>query len=297
VKFVLKFIARLVSGYDLKSSLRSRSKIQRLLSGTGLMILMALLHACVQSPTTTLPALSKEESSWIGERIFANECNLKTACLTSWNTGEDFPSLGIGHFIWYRENQREAFVESFPQLLEFYDSQAVALPGWISERERRDSPWLTREEFQADFDSPRMQQLRDFLNSTRHVQVEFIIRRMHASLPTLMSASERPRAVEQLFLEISRSDSPMGMYALIDYINFKGEGASASERYLGEGWGLLQVLEHVLDTREPGPLMPQFTRAASHILTRRVANSPPERGEQRWLAGWNKRVASYSAQP
>ncbi len=275
----------------------SRNKMQRLLSSAALTLLIALLQACVQAPMTTLPALSREESSWIGERIFANECNLKTTCLTSWNTGEDFPSLGIGHFIWYRENQREVFVESFPQLLAFYDTQGVALPDWISALETRDSPWQTREEFQADFESPRMQELRNFLDSTRHVQVDFIIRRMHASLPTLIAASARPQDVQRLFLEISRSDTPLGMYALIDYINFKGEGTSAAERYLGQGWGLLQVLEYLLDTREPGPLMPQFSRAASHILTRRVENSPPERGEQRWLVGWNNRVASYSAHP
>ena len=29
----------------------------------------------------------------------------------------------------------------------------------------------------------------------------------------------------------------------MDYVNFKGEGVSSSERYRGQGWGLLQVLE------------------------------------------------------
>lgn len=287
----------LVSEHIPKRSPRYRNKMRQLLSSAALSFLIVLLQACIHTPTSTLPTLSREESSWIGERIFANECNLKTACLTSWNTGEDFPSLGIGHFIWYRENQREVFVESFPQLLDFYDAQGVALPGWIAGLEQRDSPWQTREQFLADFESPRMQELRNFLDSTRHVQVDFIIRRMHASLPTLTAASARPKEVQQLFQEISHSDSPLGMYALIDYINFKGEGTSTAERYLGQGWGLLQVLEYILDTREPGPLMPQFTRAASTILTRRVENSPPERGEQRWLAGWNNRVATYSAQP
>ncbi|MES3008635.1 MAG: hypothetical protein V4751_12785 [Pseudomonadota bacterium] len=265
-----------------------------------LLLSMFMLQACTSpsaSISTTLPTLTRTESAWIAERIFANECNLKTECLTSWNTGEDFPSLGIGHFIWYRENQREVFVESFPQLLEFYTAQGVPLPAWISQLEQPDSPWQTREEFQNDFSSPRMLELRTFLDTTRHVQVDFIIRRMHASLPALVAASERPRQVEQLFLEISRSATPVGMYALIDYINFKGEGTSPAERYQGEGWGLLQVLEHLLENRTATPLMPQFTQAASHVLTRRVENSPPERGEQRWLAGWNNRVATYSAQP
>ena len=33
------------------------------------------------------------EKGHIGERIFANECAGKTACLTSWNEGEDFASM------------------------------------------------------------------------------------------------------------------------------------------------------------------------------------------------------------
>ncbi len=262
----------------------------------GMVLVCLLLNACALS-TSTLPALSREDSSWIGARIFANECSLKTACLTSWNTGEDFPSLGIGHFIWYRENQREVFVESFPQLLDFYESQGVALPAWMAQLEQRNSPWQTREEFLGDFESPRMQELRTFLDNTRHVQVSFIIRRMQASLPSLIAASAHPQAMERLFLEISHSETPLGMYALIDYVNFKGEGTAVAERYRGEGWGLLQVLEYILANRDASPLMAQFTKAASDVLTRRVANSPPERGEQRWIAGWNHRVSSYSACP
>ncbi len=37
--------------------------------------------------------------------------------------------------------------------------------------------------------------------------------------------------------------SPNGVYALVDYVNFKGEGTLATERYQDHGWGLLQVLE------------------------------------------------------
>ena len=36
-----------------------------------------------------------------------------------------------------------------------------------------------------------------------------------------------------------------------------------------------------------------FVTAASQVLARRVANAPFERNEQRWLAGWQKRVAAY----
>jgi hypothetical protein len=78
---------------------------------------------------------------------------------------------------------------------------------------------------------------------------------------------------------------------LMDYVNFKGEGVSPSERYRGQGWGLLQVLETMPAT---GPAIPAFVEAADKVLTRRVANSPPARGEARWLAGWRNRLETYT---
>jgi hypothetical protein len=56
-----------------------------------------VLGAC-----TSLAAinLSPAETRRIGNRIWQNECGGTLAGLTSWNTGENFASLGIGHFIW-----------------------------------------------------------------------------------------------------------------------------------------------------------------------------------------------------
>ena len=252
------------------------------------------LFACAQPGVATLPALDATHAAWVGERIFANECNSQVSCLTSWNAGEDFPSLGIGHFIWYRQGQQEAFVESFPQLLAFYREQGVALPAWIDRLPQTDAPWQTREQFQQAVDSDAMRELRTFLDDTRHVQVAFIIRRMEQSLPALLAATSRPREIETLFRQIA-AEQPRGPYALIDYINFKGEGIAPTERYAGQGWGLLQVLEHILDHPDEQPLMNRFAHAAGAVLTRRIANAPPERGEQRWQNGWLNRVQTYAA--
>jgi hypothetical protein len=83
---------------------------------------------------------------------------------------------------------------------------------------------------------------------------------------------------------------PLGPYALVDYVNFKGEGTLESERYKGEGWGLLQVLEAMGD----GPALLEFRRAAELVLSRRVKNSPPGRRESRWLPGWKNRIRTYA---
>ena len=87
------------------------------------------------------------------------------------------------------------------------------------------------------------------------------------------------------------------MYALIDYVNFKGEGSSPSERYQGQGWGLLQVLEHMLDNPDRRPELQRFADSARFVLARRIANAPPERGEQRWALGWNRRIDTYLSPP
>jgi len=76
-------------------------------------------------------------------------------------------------------------------------------------------------------------------------------------------------------------------------VNFKGEGVLHTERYQGQGWGLLQVLEAMDGTSVSGAV-DEFARAASAVLTRRVQNSPAERHESRWLSGWIRRVNSYN---
>jgi hypothetical protein len=95
--------------------------------------------------------------------------------------------------------------------------------------------------------------------------------------------------VQQQFQRLT--DSARGCFALADYVNFKGEGVLATERYRGQGWGLLQVLEQMPDTNNDA--VAAFSRAAAQVLTRRVQNAPPERKESRWLSGWTQRVDNY----
>lgn len=240
-----------------------------------------------------LPVLDASQADWVADRIFQNECNRQLSCLTSWNVGEDFPSLGIGHFIWYRQGQRERFVESFPDLLAYYVARGVDLPDWIAGLPDWASPWPDRESFLADIDSARMQGLREFLSDTRGIQADFIMRRLARSLPALMAASAQPDAVAGTFYRVANSEVPHGMYALIDYVNFKGEGTAMSERYQGQGWGLLQVLETMQSSPQAGTVLQQFAAAARRVLAQRIENAPAERGEERWRQGWNNRTLTY----
>jgi hypothetical protein len=238
-------------------------------------------------------ALSHADVLRIGKKIWQNECNGTIAGLTSWNEGEDFASLGIGHFIWYPKGRRGPFEESFPKLASFISKRCAKLPTLLLGTGEKQCPWNSRTEFLRAQHSTEMNQLRRFLVDTIDLQAEFLIARLESALPKMLAeAAPADRAnVQEQFERLTKS--PQGCYALVDYVNFKGEGVLHTERYQGQGWGLLQVLETMHGTSDAGAV-DEFTRAAKAVLTRRVQNSPAERHESRWLSGWIRRVNSYS---
>lgn len=255
------------------------------------LVIMGALFGLVASAWAQLPTLSDADYQWLGQQIYQNECNSDYQCLTSWNQGENFPSLGIGHFIWYRAGQIEPFEETFPSLLAYLQDQGIAIPDWIQSMAAADSPWTDRASFQSEQNSPRMMELREFLFSTRELQSAFIANRLVQTLPSLLqSTPAQSRAtLETNFYALAQSSTPHGLYALIDYIHFKGSGINEKERYQGVGWGLQQVL---LEMQTDGGL-PAFVAAADKVLSRRVNNAPAQRNENRWLQGWRNRLQTY----
>ena len=226
----------------------------------------------------------------IGRKIWQNECAGSVAGLTTWNAGEEFPSIGIGHFIWYPAGFKGRFEESWPLFVAFARQRGANLPAVALEAH---SPWRTKAEFQADFKSPRMSALRNWLAGNVGLQTDFIIARSHAALPKILAAapgSEKAR-IEANYHKVSTTSQ--GIYALIDYVNFKGDGTQVSERYNGRGWGLLQVLGEMKEVPSGAAAATEFAAAAKRVLSRRIANSPPERGEKRWEEGWHNRCGTY----
>jgi hypothetical protein len=238
--------------------------------------------------------ISHSDALKVGKRVWQNECNGTISGLTSWNQGEDFASLGIGHFIWYPKGRRGPFEESFPKLVSFVSNRSAKLPTVLRGVDRGEPcPWNSRAEFLQAQNTVEMNQLRRFLVDTIDLQAEFLVARLEAALPKMLAeAAPADRTnVQQQFEHLTKT--PQGCYALIDYVNFKGEGVLHTERYRGQGWGLLQVLEAMhgkSDSGAPG----EFARAAKVVLTRRVQNAPADRHESRWLTGWLRRVTSYS---
>ena len=250
-----------------------------------LRVVFSLLLSLGAASAQSVP-LSDAQALAIGKRIWKNECAGTVNGLTSWNKGEDFASLGIGHFIWYPTAAGGPFEESFPKLVAFFGKQGIRVEKWMVGL----CPWKTRAAFVAGFDGARLRRLRALLADTVAAQARFCAQRLEQALPKMLAAApkaERERIRANFYRVASAS---LGMYALIDYVNFKGEGTSPTERYAGQGWGLLQVLEEM----DGGAPLPAFARAADRVLAKRVENSPKARREAQWLPGWRNRVATYA---
>src|SRR4029078_3548485 len=226
--------------------------------------------------------LSNSDALKVGKKVWQNECGGTIVGLTSWNQGEDFASLGIGHFIWYPRGRRAPFEESFPELVKFISTRGAKLPTLLLGVGGQACPWNSRAEFLKAQNSSEMNHLRRFLVDTIDLQPEFLVGRLGAALPKMLAeAAPADRTnVQQQFDRLTKTSQ--GCYALIDYVNFKGEGVLQTERYQGQGWGLLQVLETMHGNPDSAAAL-EFSRTPKIVLTRRVQNAPPDRHESRWL--------------
>ncbi len=241
------------------------------------------------TPAAARAELHPATAAWVGRKVWQNECGGTIEGLVSWNTGEQFASLGIGHFIWYPEGTSGPFEESFPKLAAHLAARGVSVPPWI----RGACPWRTRSEFVAAKGGPQVAALRKLLADTVSLQTELLVMRMESALPKLLTETEASRRpVVRARFEALRGTKE-GTFALIDYVNFKGEGTNPAERYNGQGWGLLQVLEGMRGEPSGGAAVGEFGASAARVLARRVGNAPPARNEAKWLKGWTARVSAY----
>ena len=246
---------------------------------------LEMLHSNVE--------LSAEAKRKIGNKIWQNESNGSVSGLTHWNDGEEFPSMGIGHFIWYPEHFHGRWTESFPLFVAYAQQRGVSsMPTWVTTSKH--CPWPDKASFMRDFNGSRLSSLRSWLADNLPLQTDFIIRTSQQALPKTMSAAPAQfrNRIHANYQKVSTT--PNGVYALIDYVNFKGDGTNPTERYKGQGWGLMWVLMEMRDVPAGQAAASEFSAAAKRCLDRRIQNSPPSRGEKRWQAGWHNRCDTYA---
>lgn len=266
---------------------------------SGTIVTPSRMLACLLVVLATAPsaiharcnvAIDAAEGRALAGKVWRNESGGDFDKILWWNRGEGFASAGIGHFIWYPPGIDGPFKESFPELLEFLSRRGAQMPAWLSDDTARDCPWTTREAFLEHRNGRKASELRRLLTDTMALQAEFMLARVKSALAAIVAdvPARDARLIETRFCALAAT--PAGRYALVDYVNFKGEGIEPGERYRGRGWGLKQVLQAM----EGGlPANEDFANAAARVLARRVRDAPADRREQRWLPGWLRRVESY----
>jgi hypothetical protein len=242
--------------------------------------------------------LAKTQEEYIAKKVWQNEGAGLDKYLIHWNDGEDFISLGIGHFIWFPKDHTERFREVFPLLLEYMQERGVVLPDWL--HPQSDCPWSDKDSFERSKTTKDTLYMRlfDFIDSTRTYQAGYMAHRLQNALPQMLATIEdKDKRVlikerfDAILFNSNREINEHGLYILLDYVNFKGEGTLESERYNNQGWGLLQVLEHI--NTDNNDRFRAFSDSAKAMLERRIQNSPKQRGEERWREGWFKRLDTY----
>src|SRR5713101_9271283 len=165
--------------HNLRTS-RRQHELLRMRIATLLFVLFSSFAPVAESALM----LSHADAVRIGKQIWQNECNGTVAGLTSWNEGENFASLGIGHFIWYPKGVDGPFEESFPKFLAFAREHRVATPAWLNQSPA--CPWNSRAAFSSAENSTQMRELRPFLSRTIDVQAQFMVARLQRSLAKML---------------------------------------------------------------------------------------------------------------
>jgi len=230
--------------------------------------------------------ISESEARTIGNEIAKNEGLSNRVNLISWRNVDNNASLGVAHFIWYPESEKTSPI-SFNDLLS-YLSQSNQLPNWLVNVKY--PPWTSKDDYLSSKHDVFKSQLSYFLQDNVAEQTQFLILKLEAALPNMLKEIKSPFAKMHLyenFYHVSMQKN--GIYALLDYFVFQGDGTLASDRYNNQGWGLLQVLDNMKGNSDN--LLQEFITSADLLLTRRIANAPNE--ETKLLLQWQRRLNTY----
>ena len=167
------------------------------------------------------------------------------------------------------------------------------IPVWLEDMEHNGYPWKNRQELLQNLHKDDLAKLRGFLHDTLPLQASFLFERLNDALPKMLKVAtpDSGKNVEYQFYRLANTAG--GIYALVDYVNFKGEGVLENESYNEVRWGLLQVLENMCGRDRDISALNEFVLNAKKLLNQRVLNAPAGIDESRWLSGWGRRLDSY----
>ena len=235
--------------------------------------------------------LTDDQLLEIGIKVWQNECDIwgrpgkvthdMKKGIASWEA--DYALIGIGQCIWYPADENKNFQEDWPRVAQALKDKGYPIEDWMLGA----CPWNNSEEFFADFNGDRLRSLRKMLAKKALIieQTRCIATRLDESLDKMKAAIDRESCItdeektvlKQMlsdhFYQVATDHYPRGLYALMDYVHFKGEGVLPTETINGVGWGLRQLLEemHENTVAKKGPVA-AFVDAAIAMFPSRKTN-------------------------
>jgi len=181
IHFLLKTLFTFI--INLSQTLKKESKIMKKI------IIFFVITAAINAQQTL--QITSQQAQEIGKKIWHNECKGTIDGLTSWNEGEEFASLGIGHFIWHPKKTNSPFTQTFPSLLIYLKNKRKKLPAWLEKSQY--CPWHNRKEFLEAQRSKRMHELRSLLAQPVDLQAQFIIETLAQALTKFETKLSPPK--------------------------------------------------------------------------------------------------------
>lgn len=241
--------------------------------------------------------------------------------LTAWNAGESFASVGFHHALWHPD--RDSTVNAFAHFAKARGLENIPeeiflpLPDYLSTRMLWKEALADAAQGQTEQEQAKtragmlLKKLQVFFarNDVQEAQLDFIVQDLQnfrenfsqiiQDIPDAQRRAhwqDKTSRVEGNFDALAQS--PEGLFALLDYISFKGDGFSEGNLRIGleirevsldTNWGLLQVLSKMRMTAHEAPLS-AFQHSASEILAERAHRW---KSDEKWMLGWNNRVQGY----
>lgn len=188
--------------------------------------------------------------------------------LITQNDGEDFPSLGIGHFVWDAGEHGN----SFHRMITYIQEKR-----WVSIDP--DIHYITSPEKPDGHHStwPHRDKIIQLLKETKHDQLAYIKSRLMGFRSDHLNSPVARRNFDYLY-----GSAPV---ILLDYVNFKGEGDSSGS----DNYGLQNVLETMGPASSSSDAVLRFQKAA----IARLHGNRNAADWNRWWDGWTNRIGRY----